>query len=249
LDRSLSNTELALLKAFDQADQLYPEKSILFLDELDTIAPKRSTHSYSNESKTVAQLLTLMDGMQERHQCLVIAATNRPNDIDPALRRPGRFDREIEFHSPSQHERFTLLQKITKDFPMDLNETQLSELASLTNGFVAADLNLLCREAALAAVYENKDKITHAHFIHAFKNGKGPSIKREYQLTLESLDWSSLGGIDHIKKELQQHIEWPYLYPETFARLGLEPARGILLYGPPGCSKTTIAKVFSFLYS
>lgn len=180
-----------------------------------------------------------MDGIEERSQFVVIATTNRPNAIDSALRRPGRFDREIFIDVPQEAERLQLLKSLTKKMHL-ADSVDLSYIASITNGYVAADLVDLCREAVLSS---GNVKLEYEDFQKAFMISKGPSIKRGFQLTIENLKWSDIAGLDDIRDLLIRNIEWPLKYPDTYVRLGLRPPRGILLYGPPGCSKTTIAKV------
>ena len=182
-----------------------------------------------------------MDGIQERSQFIVMATTNRPNEIDPALRRPGRFDREVFMDVPQEVERLQLLKTLTRKMNLRDN-VDLEDISKITNGYVAADLVDLCREALLAC----KDfQIDHQDFLTAFKISKGPSIKRGFGLSIEKLGWDDIAGLDDIRDLLIRNIEWPLKYPDTYVRLGLKPPRGILLYGPPGCSKTTIAKILA----
>ena len=209
----------------------------------DALTPHRN-EAQGQESRIVAQLLTLMDGVRKREQIVVVAATNRPNAIDPALRRPGRFDRDLAVEVPSEAMRLEILQSLTSALPL-ADSVDLETLAVITNGYVAADLVGLVRETALSAVYSEPPKtlITLQDFQEALKKSGGPSVKRGYTLSVDKLDWSSLGGLGLVREQLTQAIEWPLLYGDTFKKLGLVPPRGILLYGPPGCSKTTIAKV------
>jgi transitional endoplasmic reticulum ATPase len=220
---------------------------ILMIDEIDSLTPIRNNGKDARylkafkRNRVVAQLLTLMDGIEERSQFIVMATTNRPNEIDPALRRPGRFDREVFMDVPQEVERFQILKSLTRKMRLTDN-VDLEQIAKITNGYVAADLVDLCREALLAS----KDfHIEHQDFTKAFKISKGPSIKRGFQLSIEKLGWDDIAGLDDIRDLLIRNIEWPLKYPDTYVRLGLKPPRGILLYGPPGCSKTTIAKILA----
>ena len=211
----------------------------------DALTPKRD-RGHRQESRLVAQLLTLMDGLESRGRLIVLAATNRPNALDPALRRPGRFDREIYFEPPNESDRLTLLQQFTASMPLE-PQLSLESIAQSTQGYVAADLSALCREAAQLALQSPASTLTVSHFQNALKTSGGPSANRSFQLQLDSsLTWSSIGGLKDIKREIQQWIQWPLLYSESMERLGVRPPRGILFYGPPGCSKTTIAKVIYF---
>ncbi|KAI7818547.1 P-loop containing nucleoside triphosphate hydrolase protein [Gamsiella multidivaricata] len=227
--------------------------------ELDALTPHRAD-SQAHESRVVAQLLTLMDGLVSRGRVVVIAATNRPNSIDPALRRPGRFDREIRMDVPRENDRRRIIEGLIKNMPHTLSEEELGGLARMTNGFVGADLEALCRESALGAVHRNiaagldwnnlgragttaaeAVSVTMADFKRAFSTN-APSLQRGYAVVVEPVQWSDIGGLEAVKTQLRQAVEWPVLYKETFSRLGLKAPRGILLYGPPGCSKTTLVK-------
>ncbi|KAG0053544.1 hypothetical protein BGZ83_000897 [Gryganskiella cystojenkinii] len=233
-----------------------PKKPVLiFIDELDALTPHR-TDAQAHESRVVAQLLTLMDGVASRGRVVVIAATNRPNAIDPALRRPGRFDREIRMEVPGETNRLKIIKGLIKDMPHLLTNEELNRLARMTNGFVGADLEALCRESALSAVHRSlvttgcgseagaQVKVTMADFKKAFSTN-APSLQRGYGVVVEPVSWSDIGGLETVKTQLRQAVEWPVLYKETFSRLGLKAPRGILLYGPPGCSKTTLVKAIA----
>ncbi|KAL1914906.1 uncharacterized protein VTP21DRAFT_7822 [Calcarisporiella thermophila] len=226
---------------------------ILFMDELDALTPQRA-NAQAHESRVVAQLLTLMDGMESRGQLVVIGATNRPNSIDPALRRPGRFDREVAIEVPGEGTRRRMLKDMLKEIPLNKTNNEgdinIQWLANVTNGYVGADLAAVVREAAMIAVQdhiEDKSKInncfvTREHFSRALAKIP-PSIQRGLQVPVESMSWDDIGGLDQVKKQIQQAVEWPLKFHSTFDRLGLRPPRGVLLYGPPGCSKTTLVKV------
>ncbi|KAH8557012.1 P-loop containing nucleoside triphosphate hydrolase protein [Umbelopsis sp. PMI_123] len=223
--------------------------------EMDALTPNRQ-NAQSHESRVVAQLLTLMDGMENRGRTVVIGATNRPNALDPALRRPGRFDREILIDAPNENARLHILQSQLKKVPIVNEDDVLAKLALMTNGYVAADLMALCREATMVAIercLENQDDskrrnsdlyVTIDDFAASMAK-VGPSIQRGYETVVEKKGWDDIGGLEDVKKKLKQATEWPLLHKETFKRLGLKPPRGILLFGPPGCSKTTLVKVIA----
>ncbi|CAO3623606.1 unnamed protein product [Cunninghamella blakesleeana] len=247
----VGESEEKLRNRFQYAQQLSIENQqpvILFIDEIDALTPHRE-QSQSHENRMVAQLLTLMDGVKHRGKLVVVGATNRPNAIDPALRRPGRFDREISVDAPDFDTRYKLLSLQLKTVPIH-SSVNIEQLAQSTNGYVAADINSLCREAALNAVRRNqmeKDQSINVT-IDDFKialSKVGPSMQRGYQINIEKKDWQDIGGLEEVKKKLKQAVEWPLMYKDSFDRLGLKPSRGILLYGPPGCSKTTLVKVIA----
>ncbi|CAG8516485.1 3904_t:CDS:10, partial [Ambispora leptoticha] len=250
----VGESETKLREKFTFAQRLTLEENcavILFIDEVDALTPHR-TESQSHESRVVAQLLTLMDGMESRGRLVIIAATNRPNAIDPALRRPGRFDREVAIDVPTEETRLKILRVQTQNMKL-ANDVDLLKLASLTNGYVGADLAALCREAAMSAIHRhniarntlvNLTPITMLDFKTAL-SCVGPSMQRGFHVDVEKTNWENVGGLEDVKKKLQQAIEWPIKHRKTFERLGLKPPRGILLYGPPGCSKTTLVKVMA----
>ncbi|KAI4830223.1 hypothetical protein KUCAC02_001872 [Chaenocephalus aceratus] len=240
-------SEEKLRAVFERARSAAEEgPCVLFLDELDSLCPKR-TGSSAPENRLVAQLLTLMDGMNQSDRFLIIGATNRPDSLDPALRRPGRFDREVIIGAPTLQQRKAILSVLSARMPVSPS-VDMAELAQRTTGYVGADLSALCREAAMHAIRENSKSsgeqvVGMQHFQEALK-AVGPSCLRGSlgRTELCPLSWDQIGGLDEVKLKLKQSIEWPMLYPEAFVRLGLCRPRGVLLYGPPGCAKTTLVK-------
>ncbi|KAL3065763.1 hypothetical protein OYC64_015833 [Pagothenia borchgrevinki] len=240
-------SEEKLRAVFERARSAAEESPcVLFLDELDSLCPKR-TGSSAPENRLVAQLLTLMDGMNQSDRFLIIGATNRPDSLDPALRRPGRFDREVIIGAPTLQQRKAILSVLSARMPVSPS-VDMAELAQRTTGYVGADLSALCREAAMHAIRENSKSsgeqvVGMQHFQEALK-AVGPSCLRGSlgKTELCPLSWDQIGGLDEVKLKLKQSIEWPMLYPEAFVRLGLCRPRGVLLYGPPGCAKTTLVK-------
>ena len=248
-------SEKKLREIFEKATKAAP--SILFIDEIDSIAPARDKVHGEAEKRLVAQLLTLMDGLEPRTNLVVIAATNRPDAIDEALRRPGRFDREIIIGVPDESGRREILAIHTRGMPLD-SKVSLRELARTTHGFVGADLNALTREAAIEAVrrimpkidlssgtipanvLENL-KVTRDDFLEALKR-VNPSAMREVMVQVPDVRWEDVGGLDEAQAKLKEGIELPLKNPDAFRRLGIRPAKGFLLYGPPGTGKTLLAK-------
>ncbi|KAI9342867.1 P-loop containing nucleoside triphosphate hydrolase protein, partial [Obelidium mucronatum] len=228
---------------------------ILFIDEIDAIAPNRNESSQS-DSRMVATLLTLMDGMKSHSdRLIVLAATNRPNAIDPALRRPGRFDREIAFEAPNESARYDILKSMAKGIGSVDADVDFKALAISTNGYVGADLAALSREAVVRCLESGSGRwykkcgisiyVSNADFLYALSITT-PSTTRGYGVGVPAgLTWDSVGGLEDVKLKLRQCVEWPIIHRETFRRLGLKPPRGVLLYGPPGCSKTTLVKIIA----
>jgi transitional endoplasmic reticulum ATPase len=250
-------SEARLRGVFEDAQRNAP--AIVFIDEIDAIAPKREEMGGEKqvERRVVAQLLALMDGLESRGQIIVIAATNIPNVIDPALRRPGRFDREIEIGIPDKNGRLEILQIHTRGMPL-AKDVNLERLSQITHGFVGADLEALCREAAMTALrgifpsidfeleeipYETllKLEVTMDDFMEALKEVE-PSAIREVFTEIPDVRWSEVGGLGNIKSTLRETIEWPLRYSELFEHAKTKPPKGILLCGPPGTGKTLLAK-------
>ncbi|MDH5568527.1 MAG: CDC48 family AAA ATPase [Nitrosopumilus sp.] len=251
-------SEEKIREIFSQAEENSP--SIIFIDEIDSIAPKRDEVSGEVEKRIVSQLLTLMDGMKSRGKVVVIAATNRPDSIDPALRRPGRFDREIEIGIPDTEGRFDILSIHTRGMPID-EKVDLKQISKITHGFVGADLEVLSKEAAMRSLRRilpeidldeekissevlQKILITSEDFRDALKEVR-PSALREVQVQVPDVSWDDVGGLDKLKEELLEAVEWPMKYKEAFDYVDVESPKGILLHGPPGTGKTLIAKALA----
>jgi transitional endoplasmic reticulum ATPase len=255
MSRYYGESEERLRQIFEEAEKNAP--AIIFIDELDSIAPKRSEVTGEVERRVVAQLLTLMDGLKERRNVIVIGATNRIDAIDPALRRPGRFDREIEIRPPDREGRKEILMIHTRGMPL-APDVNLDEYADLTHGFVGSDLAALCREAAMNALRRVLPKIDldqetipkevldelvvkREDFDRALKEVR-PSAMREVLIEVPRVRWEDIGGLDEVKQLLREAVELPLKNPDAFRRLGITPPKGILLYGPPGTGKTMLAK-------
>lgn len=255
INKFYGQSEANLRQMFEEAERRAP--SVIFLDEIDAIAPKRTDSFGDVEKRVVAQLLALMDGLQSRGQVIVIGATNIPDALDPALRRPGRFDREMTIAVPDRPGRREILDIHTRGMPL-ANDVDLERLAAVTHGFVGADLAALSREAAMVALrrllpaidfglelipYEQLAtlEVTHDDFLAALHE-VAPSALREVFTESPDVRWSDIGGLDEAKNALIEAVEWPLRYGELFARLGAAPPRGILLSGPPGTGKTLLAR-------
>jgi len=254
MSKYVGGSEERLREFFEEAEDNAP--SIIFIDEIDAIAPKREDVSGEVERRIVAQLLTLMDGLKSRGQVVVIGATNRPDALDPALRRPGRFDREIEIGVPDREERKEILQIHTRGMPL-ADDVDLDELAEITHGFVGADLESLCKESAMRVLRRvlpeikadeeipkevlKKMVVTRADFKDALKEIQ-PSALREVLVQVPNVSWDDIGGLEDAKQELREAVEWPLRYPDKFKKFGIRPPKGILLHGSPGTGKTLLAK-------
>src|SRR3989344_4014281 len=259
ISKFYGESEANLRKKFEEAEKNAP--SIIFFDEIDAIATKREETKGDVEKRVVAQLLGLMDGLKSRGKVIVLAATNIPNQLDLALRRPGRFDREIEIGVPDKTGRHEILKIHTRNMPLD-KSVVLKEIANITHGFVGADLSALAKEAAMIVLRrilpelklegveegdpipnEILDKlvINQKDFLEALKIVR-PSAMREVLVETPDVNWSDIGGMEDVKNKLREAVEWPLKKPEVFKRMGIRPPRGILLYGPPGTGKTLLAK-------
>jgi len=255
MDKFYGESERKLRDLFEEAQQNAP--SIIFIDELDSIASKRDDTKGEVERRVVAQLLALMDGLITRGDVIVLAATNRPDSLDPALRRPGRFDREIEIGVPDRRGRLEILQIHTRGMPL-AEDIDMEKIAGITHGFVGADLAAVGREAAMHALKRILPKIdldnesiptevleslevTKEDFNEALKVVE-PSALREVAVEIPNIRWNEIGGLRKVKEELMEAVEWPLKRPEAFERLGIKPPKAVLLYGPPGCGKTMLAK-------
>ncbi len=255
MSKFYGESEARLREIFKEARDKSP--TIVFIDEIDSIAPKREEVTGEVERRVVSQMLALMDGLEARGKVIVIAATNRPNAIDPALRRPGRFDREIEIKVPTKKGRSEILQIHTRHMPLT-EEVDLDKLSSVTHGFVGADLEGLCKEAAMKTLrrvlpelkleedkltpeFLNKLQVTNDDFQNALRDIM-PSAMREVYIETPDVRWSDIGGLDAVKKELQEAVEWPMKYPDIYNTIGYSMPKGILLFGPSGTGKTLIAK-------
>jgi len=256
MSKFYGESEKRLREIFEKAQKNAP--SIIFIDELDAIAPKREEVTGEVERRVVAQLLSLMDGLEARGNIIVIGATNRVNAIDPALRRPGRFDREIELGVPDKQGRLEILQIHTRGMPL-AQDINLQEFSNITHGYTGADISALCREAAMKALRRYLPEINLAEqqqippdllekmeviaedFSLAFREIT-PTAMREVYIEIPSVYWTDVGGLDAVKQNLIESVEWPIKYPNRFKQVGIEPPKGVLLYGAPGCGKTLLAK-------
>jgi len=255
MSKFYGESEARLREIFQQAQQNAP--SIIFIDELDAIAPKREEVTGEVERRVVAQLLALMDGLSGRGHVIVIGATNRPGALDPALRRPGRFDREVEIGVPDKQGRNEILQIHTRGMPVT-QDFDLKKLSDMTHGYTGADLASLARETAMKALRRylpeinleeerippavlEKMEVRMEDFINAYKEVT-PTAMREVYIEVPTVHWTDIGGLEGVKQELREAVEWPIKTPEMFERMGIRPPKGIMLFGPPGCGKTLLAR-------
>jgi transitional endoplasmic reticulum ATPase len=255
MSKYYGESEERLREIFKEAEEDAP--SIIFIDELDSIAPKREEVTGEVERRVVAQLLALMDGLKPRGEVVVIGATNRPNAVDIALRRPGRFDREIELKVPNKNARLEILQIHTRGMPL-AEDVNLKKIADISHGFVGADIESLTKEAAMRALRRvlpemdldvesipieilDKLQVTQADFMEALMETE-PSAMREVLVEVPDIGWEHVGGLEDVKQKLREAVEWPLKYPDLFSHMDAQSPKGILLYGPPGCGKTLLAK-------
>jgi len=258
MSKLAGESEANLRKAFEEAEKKPP--AIIFIDEIDSIAPKREKTNGEVERRVVSMLLTLMDGLKPRSNVIVMAATNRPNSIDPALRRFGRFDREIDLGIPDETGRMEILHIHTKNMKLEAN-VDLEKIAGQTHGFVGADLAQLCTEAALSCIREKMDLIdlegdsidaevlgslavSNRHFDTAFDQ-VNPSSLRETVVEIPKVTWEDVGGLEDVKHELQETVMYPIIHGDLYKKYMLTPSTGVLFYGPPGCGKTLLAKAIA----
>merc|ERR1719424_607027 len=255
MSKMAGESESNLRKAFEEAEKNAP--AIIFIDEIDSIAPKRDKTNGEVERRIVSQLLTLMDGLKQRASVVVIGATNRPNSMDPALRRFGRFDREIDIGVPDENGRLEVFRIHTRNMKLDDN-VDPEAIARETHGYVGADIAALCTEAAMQCIREKMDLIdidedtidaelldamavTQDHFQFALGQSN-PSSLRETVVEVPNTTWDDIGGLKEVKNELRELVQYPVEHPEKFEKFGMSPSRGVLFYGPPGCGKTLMAK-------
>lgn len=255
MSKFYGESEARLREIFQQAQQNSP--SIIFIDELDAIAPKREEVTGEVERRVVAQLLALMDGLSGRGNVIVIGATNRPGALDPALRRPGRFDREIEIGVPDKLGRHEIVQIHTRGMPL-AEDVDLKKLSKMSHGYTGADVAALCRETAMKALRRylpqinleeervppsvlEQMEVRMEDFITAYKEVT-PTAMREVYIEVPTVHWNNIGGLEVVKQQLKEAVEWPLKNPAIFTRVGIKPPKGILLFGPPGCGKTLLAR-------
>merc|ERR1711939_195834 len=258
MSKLAGESESNLRKAFEEAEKNAP--AIIFIDEIDSIAPKREKTNGEVERRIVSQLLTLMDGLKSRAHVVIMAATNRPNSIDPALRRFGRFDREVDIGVPDEIGRLEILRIHTKNMKLG-EDVDLEEVSKQTHGHVGADLAQLSTEAAMQTIREKMDVIdleddeidaeildsmavTMENFRYALQSSN-PSALRETCVETPDVTWDDIGGLEKVKQELQETIQYPIEHPEKYKFFGMDPSKGVLFYGPPGCGKTLLAKAIA----
>jgi transitional endoplasmic reticulum ATPase len=255
MSKFYGESEARLREIFKEAKEKAP--TIIFIDEIDSIAPKREEVTGEVERRVVSQLLSLMDGLEGRGEVIIVAATNRPNAIDPALRRPGRFDREIEIKVPDKIGREEILAIHSREMPLD-EDVDIEELASKTHGYVGADLEGLCKEGAMKTLrrllpnmkfdeekispeFLEKITIIMDDFNKALRDIT-PSAMREVYIEIPDVDWEDIGGVDSVRKDIQEAVEWPLKYPDAYEKIGYSMPKGVMLHGPSGTGKTLIAK-------
>ncbi len=255
MSKYVGEAEKKIRELFKEAEENAP--TVIFIDEIDAIAPKREEVTGEVERRVVAQILALMDGLKERGKVIVIGATNRVDALDPALRRPGRFDRELELRVPDREGRYEILQIHTRGMPLE-EDVNMNKIADITHGFVGADLAALCRESAMNALRRilpdidleeqtipreilERLFVTSNDFMEALKS-ISPSALREVFIEVPDIHWEDIGGLEELKETLKEVVEWPLNYGDDFRRIGIHPSKGILLFGPPGTGKTMLSK-------
>jgi len=257
ISRYSGESEETLRKIFEEASLKQP--SLIIMDEIDALCVKRDEASSAVEQSIVSTLLALMDGVQTSKKVVVLACTNRPHALDPAVRRPGRLDREIEIGVPSEEGRKDILRVLLSQLPHCLPDSAVASVARNAHGFVGADLAMVCKEAALRALTRHSSQRNQAHekgstegqpcikeedLLEAFTQVR-PSQLREVAVEVPKVKWEDVGGMDDVKQILKEVVEWPLNFPEAFQRMGISPPKGVLLYGPPGCSKTLMARALA----
>ncbi|ORX94701.1 AAA-domain-containing protein [Basidiobolus meristosporus CBS 931.73] len=254
LSKFYGETEAKLRAIFEEAEENSP--SIIFIDEIDALCPKRDDAPNELEKRVVATLLTLMDGVSTGSQTsrvVIIGATNRPNALDEALRRPGRFDREVEIGIPNANARASILEALLRRIPNTLDKDDIQKIASISHGYVGADLVAVCREAGLKTIKRSiqngsdpkEGLLINYDDMRTALSEIRPSAMREIMIEVPKVHWTDIGGMDEVKMKLKESVEWPLQHPEAFERMGIRPPKGVLLYGPPGCSKTLMAKALA----
>jgi transitional endoplasmic reticulum ATPase len=258
MSKLAGESESNLRKAFETAEKNAP--SIIFIDEIDSIAPKRDKAGGEVERRIVSQLLTLMDGIKATSNVVVIAATNRPNVIDPALRRFGRFDRELDIGVPDDNGRLEILRIKTRNMRLS-QDCDLERIAKDTHGYVGADISQLCMEAAFQSIREKMHlidvdaekidaevldsiEVSNSNFQHALA-ATSPSALRENVVEVPNVSWEDVGGLEDVKRELYETVQYPLEHADKFEKFGMQPSKGVLFYGPPGCGKTLLAKAIA----
>ncbi|KAK9768589.1 AAA+-type ATPase [Basidiobolus ranarum] len=254
LSKFYGETEAKLRAIFEEAEENSP--TIIFIDEIDALCPKRDDAPNELEKRVVATLLTLMDGVAigaRTGRVVIIGATNRPNALDEALRRPGRFDREVEIGIPNANARASILEALLRRIPNTLEKENVQQIAAITHGYVGADLVAVCREAGLKTIKRtinkgaDSDKGLFVNYddMRSALSEIRPSAMREIMIEVPKVYWTDIGGMEEVKMKLKESVEWPLQHPEAFERMGIRPPKGVLLYGPPGCSKTLMAKALA----
>ena len=244
ISKYVGETENNIHSIFEQAKESAP--TIIFIDEIDTLCPNRDSGSEDYLKRIVTSFITELDSLESTSRVLVLATTNRPNAVDPVLRRPGRFDKEIEIPVPSRPDRFKIIKVLVEATPrLPVSDEDMETISELTHGFVGADLAALFREACMKAIARSEQGEQLSLTLDDFLSGiseMSPSAIRDVIIEVPKVKWDDIGGYDGVKLQIKQAVEWPLQHPQAFERLGIKPPKGVLLYGPPGCSKTMMAK-------